>query len=102
MPLYPSVNLIMQVRDSLNTRQQLFFYLAGLFVITIIIVAIGVSIVSAVKAGESDNTSYAYNVSAKGEEGIYKLATYFPTIGLVLAAVVVIVLLVRAFSKGGA
>ena len=67
------------------------------FGVGIIIASITVDIVSNIKSGQTANSA-AYNTSAKGEEGILKVANYFPTIGLVVAAVILIGLLIRSFG----
>lgn len=46
-----------------------------------------------------DNCGVSYNATVDGLDGMAKLTGKLPTIGLVLAAVVIIAILVRGFSK---
>lgn len=63
----------------------------------VIVLSIVAQIVGDVQATQSSNT-YEYNTSQKGKEGLYKIANWLPTIGLVLGAVIVIVALSVLFT----
>lgn len=63
----------------------------------VIVLSIVAQIVGDVKSTQTSDT-YEYNVSLKGQEGLYKIANWLPTIGLVLGAVIVIVALAVLFT----
>lgn len=68
--------------------------------IAVIVIAVASDITSTIGAGFTAN-SWAANASTKGNEGLYNLAKWAPTIGIVIAAVVIIGLLMRAFAQQG-
>ena len=75
-------------------------YLAIAFVVFVVTVSIGGSILSGVQAQQT-SLSYAYNATQQGLTGINNLASQSGTIGLILGAVVIIGLLMGAFAFRG-
>jgi len=73
--------------------------LAILLVVLAIVLSVGQDILGNIKAGQTTD-SYAYNATAEGEKGLDKLASWQDTIGLVVAAAVVIGIVVTALSFG--
>ena len=63
----------------------------------VIVLSIVSQIVGEIKSTQTSDT-YEYNVSLKGQSGLYKIANWLPTIGLVLGAVIVIVALAVLFT----
>jgi hypothetical protein len=74
--------------------------IAIVLVVGIIAIAIGADIVQQVNAGQ-EGDSAADNVTTKGLEGFMEISNYLPTIGLVVAAALIIGILVSAFKFGG-
>lgn len=67
-------------------------WIAVTFGVGIIVLSIVADIVVDVKSTQTSGDA-DFNVSGKGEAGLQKIANWFPTIGLVLGAVIVIVAL---------
>jgi len=65
--------------------------------VSIIAISISADVVDNVQDGQTSGT-YAYNISESGLEGINELGDFLPTIGLVVAASVVIGILVYSFA----
>ena len=73
-------------------------YLAVAFVVFIVTVSIGGSILAGVQSSQTANST-AYNATGSGLTGISNLAAQSPVIGTILAAVVIIGLLMGAFMS---
>ena len=73
-------------------------YLAVAFVVFVVTVSIGGSILAGVQSSQTA-ASVAYNATGKGLDGIANLAAQSPVIGTILAAVVIIGLLMSAFMR---
>jgi len=71
-------------------------YLAIGFVVFVVTVAVGGSVLAGVQSGQTAN-SVAYNTTGYGLTGILNLANQSGTIGTILGAVVIIGLLMGAF-----
>lgn len=71
-------------------------YLAIGFVVFVVTVAIGGSVLAGVQTGQTAN-SVAYNATGSGLTGITNLASQSGVIGTILGAVVIIGLLMGAF-----
>lgn len=71
--------------------------IALLLTVTIIAVSIGADVVNDVHSDQTAD-SYAANISESGLEGMDELGSWFPTIGLVIAASIVIGVLVYSFA----
>ena len=67
------------------------------FVLATIIMSVGADIVDSVKDDQTAD-SYAANVSTNGLEGLTEIGDWLPTIGLVVAAAIIIGILVYSFS----
>ena len=67
-----------------------------LFVVIAIVAAIGLQIVGDVQ-NNNEADSIAYNATADVQEGASALFGFMPTIGLVVAAAIIIGLVVRSF-----
>lgn len=74
-------------------------YLAIAFVVFVVAVSIGGSVLAGVQNGQTVN-SVAYNATGSGLTGIANLATQSGTIGTILGAVIIIGLLMGAFMVG--
>ena len=74
-------------------------YMAIAFVVFVVAVSIGGSVLAGVQAGQTTN-SVAYNATGSGLTGITNLATQSGTIGTILGAVLIIGLLLGAFLVG--
>lgn len=75
-------------------------WVAGLgFVITVIVLAIGVRIVSQMKNQTTDTTAAA--VLDRGITSLSDLAGWLPIIALAVAGVIILLLIVRAFGGLG-
>lgn len=70
--------------------------LAITFVVVVIVVGIGASILSTVGATQTANSAAA-NATRDGNAGLIQISSYFPILGLVIVAAVVIGVLVNAF-----
>jgi len=70
---------------------------ALILTVSIIAVTIGADVVNDVNADQTAD-SYADNISTSGLEGLDELGSWFPTIGLVIAAAIVIGVLVYSFA----
>jgi len=66
----------------------------GLAIVTTVIMA---NVVTDVQADQTSGT-YGYNISSNGLSGLDELGSWFDTIGLVVAAAVIIGILVYAFA----
>jgi hypothetical protein len=76
-------------------------WVAGLgFVITVVVLSIGARIVSTMKEQTTDTV--ATGILDKGLTALSDLAGWLPIIGLAVAGVIVLMLIVRAFSGLGA
>lgn len=71
--------------------------LALLLVVTAIAVGIGADVLTDVQSDQTAN-SYAHNISTEGLTGVAELGSWLDTIGLVIAAAVVIGILVYSFA----
>jgi hypothetical protein len=71
--------------------------IALVLTVSIIAISIGADVVDNVQADQTSGT-YAYNISESGLEGIGELGDWMPTIGLVVAASIVIGVLVYSFA----
>lgn len=72
---------------------------AAIILVTVGIVAsVGADILTTIQADQTAN-SYAYNITGKALEALEKIGNWLPTVGLVVAAVVVIGLVVRYFQR---
>ena len=71
-------------------------YMAIAFVVFVVAVSIGGSVLAGVQSGQTTN-SVAYNATGSGLTGIGNLATQSGTIGTILGAVIIIGLLMGAF-----
>jgi hypothetical protein len=80
-----------------------------MFVVSIIALGIGAQVVANVQEGHVTNTDgcnstdtsacgYAYDAAESGMEGLGELGDWYPTIGLVIAASIVIGVLVYSFA----
>jgi len=74
-------------------------YMAIAFVVFVVAVSIGGSVLAGVQAGQTAN-SVAWNATGFGLTGISNLATQSGTIGTILGAVIIIGLLMGAFLVG--
>ena len=74
-------------------------YMAIAFVVFVIVVSIGGSVLSSVQTSQTTN-GFAYNATANGLTGITNLAAQSGTIGTILGAVIIIGLLLGAFVMG--
>jgi hypothetical protein len=74
-------------------------YMAIAFVVFVIVVAIGGSVLSSVQASQTTD-GVAYNATKSGLTGITNLAAQSGTIGTILGAVIIIGLLLGAFVMG--
>ena len=74
-------------------------YLAIAFVVYVIVVSIGGSILAGIQTGQTSG-SVAYNATGYGLTGITNVANQSGTIGTVLGAVVLIGLIMGAFVMG--
>jgi hypothetical protein len=74
-------------------------YMAIAFVVFVVAVSIGGSVLSGVQSGQTAN-GVAYNATGYGLTGITNLATQSGTIGTILGAVIIIGLLMGAFMVG--
>lgn len=70
-------------------------------VVVTVALAFGLQVLGDVK-GDMTAGSYEANATNDGIVGLSKLTGKLPTIGLVLAAVVIIAILVKGFSQAGA
>ena len=68
------------------------------FGVAVIVMSLVGTVLSDLKETQNQNTT-AYNISAKGEEGIFKMAKQTPTIGTVIGIVVVLVIVLTAFAR---
>lgn len=75
-------------------------YLAIAFVVYVVIVSIGGSVLTGIQSGQTANTA-AYNATTNGITGIGNLSAQSGVIGTVLGAVVLIGLLMGAFYVKG-
>ena len=73
-------------------------YLAIGFVVFVVCVAIGGSVLAGVQTGQTAN-SVAYNATGAGLTGISNLAAQAGVIGTILGAVIIIGLLMNAFMN---
>ena len=71
-------------------------YMALGFVVFVIAIGIGASVLSGIQSGQTA-ASAAYNVTGYGLTGITNLANQSGNIGLILGAVIIIGLLLSAF-----
>lgn len=67
-----------------------------MLVVAAIVTSVGADIVDTIQDDQTSN-SYAYNVSGGGLEALENLGDWLPTIGLVVAAVIVIGVIVKYF-----
>ena len=67
-------------------------------VVVTVALAFGLQVLGDIKGDMTANSAEA-NATADGITGLSKLTSKLPTIGLVLAAVVIIAILVRGFAK---
>ena len=78
--------------------------IALLFGIAVLVLSIGADIVNNVyqrQAGNAVNLSgVGKNISGMGLQGMKQIGLYFPTIGIVLAAAIIISILVTSFAMG--
>ena len=74
-------------------------YMAIAFVVFVIVVSIGGSVLTSVQAGQTASST-AYNATGYGLTGISNLANQSGTIGTILGAVIIIGLLLGAFVMG--
>lgn len=70
-------------------------------VVVTVALAFGLQVAGDIRDDMTASTA-EYNATQDGITGLSKLTGKLPTIGLVIAAVVVIAILVRGFSKAGA
>ena len=68
------------------------------FVITAVVIGIGATIVSSVGTGLESGSS-AQNATTYGLEGLEELASWIPTIAIIVAAVIIIGLVVSFQSR---
>lgn len=73
-------------------------YLAIAFVVFVVTVSIGGSVLAGVQTGQTSG-SVAYNSTGYGLTGISNLASQSAVIGTILGAVIIIGLLMSAFMK---
>jgi multisubunit Na+/H+ antiporter MnhB subunit len=66
-------------------------------VVGVIVTSIGAQILGQIKATQTANT-YEANVTGYGQSGLNALGQWFPTIGLIVAATIVIGIIVSAFA----
>jgi chromate transport protein ChrA len=71
-------------------------FLAIVFGVAIIVLAIVAQIVGQVKTTQTANSAEA-NISTLGLQGIQSLGNWLPTIGLILGAIIIIVALTMLF-----
>ena len=71
-------------------------YMALGFVVFVVAIGIGASVLSGIQTGQTTN-SVAYNATGFGLTGITNLANQSGNIGLILGAVIIIGLLLSAF-----
>ena len=69
-------------------------------VVAVIVTSIGAQILGQISTTQTAN-SYEKNVTTKGQDALKNLGDWLPTIGLIVAAVVVIGIIVGAFAKRG-
>ena len=74
--------------------------MAVAFVVFVIVVAVGGSVLSGVQTGQTAN-SVAYNATGYGLTGITNLANQSGTIGTVIGAAIIIGIVVGAFYFAG-
>jgi hypothetical protein len=76
--------------------------LAISFVIIAIVLGIGATVVASIQAtqGNSTSTTIAYNASGNGLTSLNTLASWLPTIAVIIAAAVVIGIIVAYFRFG--
>ena len=74
-----------------------------LFIISVLVLSIIGDIVANVFANQTGTgvTNVAKNVSGSGLFGLKQIGLYLPTIGIVLAAAIIISVLISAFAFGG-
>jgi len=84
----------MKTRKGLSVQQMGGLALA--FVLVVIIIGIGATIVTEIQTGQT-SLSIPYNISAEGLEGLETLGEWLPTIAVIIAAAVVIGIIVRYF-----
>lgn len=70
--------------------------LALTFVLFVVVVSIGASVLSGIQSGQTANT-YAYNATGFGLTGINNLANQSGVIGTILGAAILIGILLTAF-----
>lgn len=70
-------------------------------VVVTVALAFGLQVLGDIKSSMTSNSA-EFNATADGISGLSKLTGKLPTIGLVLAAVVIISILVKGFSNAGA
>ena len=73
--------------------------LAIAFVIIAIVLGIGATVVEDVQSTQQ-TSGYAYNASGNGLQALNTLASWLPTIGVIVAAAVVIGIIVAYFRFG--
>lgn len=71
-------------------------YLAIAFVVFVVTLGVGASVLAGVQAGQTAGT-YAYNASGFGLTGINNIANQSGVIGTILAATIMLGLLMTAF-----
>lgn len=71
---------------------------AILLVVATITTSIGADVVGSIRDDQTANT-YEYNVSTNGLDALEELGDWMPTVGLVVAAVIVIGLIVAGFAR---
>lgn len=84
----------MKNRKGLSVQQMGGLALA--FVLVVIIIGIGATIVTEIQSGQTAS-SIPYNISAEGLTGLETLGEWLPTIAVIIAAAVVIGIIVRYF-----
>jgi hypothetical protein len=73
------------------------------FAIGIVALGIGASVVDNMHPSNAvDNTSAVHNATLAGQDALQEVGGYLPTIGLVVAATIIVGLLISAFKNPGA
>lgn len=70
--------------------------LAIFLVIAGIVLTVGSDILTQVKSTQTTG-SYAFNATGQGQEGLEKVADWMPTVGLIVAAAVVVGIVMTSF-----
>ena len=69
------------------------------FVVIAVVISMGAKTLGAVRDSFTDNTSYEWNATVNGLDGLDELGSWLPTIAIVIAAAVIIGVIVVYFRQ---